>query len=130
MHGIRFNIPVFIGAQRRPPVQEADVTKCSPAAHLDRAAVLLWAVNMEGKPTVSCDMVHLRGRLVVPCAPRPACIQAYARPLVRAQDHFAAETALAAVHGHTRAFGIYPKVVVIIAAWSPFQNLERLSAIR
>src|SRR5690348_14394777 len=126
---VRFNLPVFVGAHREPPVHEVNGAESSPAAHRNRAIVLLWAINPEGELVICSQMVHLPGRLVVPTAPRPASIQADACSLVGAQDHLAAQTALAAIHWQTWAFGVYPQDVIVIAAWRTFYNLECFAAV-
>src|SRR5713101_4641533 len=63
------------------PLAKADFSVIAAAYCSGGAAFLLRAVNPIRKPVVRCDVVELRGRLIVPAAPRRAPVHADDRAL-------------------------------------------------
>jgi hypothetical protein len=67
---------------------------------------------------VSDDVIKLRGRLVVPGAPRFATIHTDRSALVRREEH------------DVRVLGIDPERVIVVAAGRAFERGPRLAAVR
>src|SRR2546423_4014458 len=82
-----------------------------------RTALLLSAAQAIRKCVVGVDVIHLRGRLVVPTAPGLAAIDGYDRPLITPEQN------------HVRIVWIDPDVLVIIAAGRAAKTCPRLSTI-
>ena len=56
------------------PIRRSNRTPISPAGDADARVVLLRAVNVVRKRVINCDMVELRGRLVILRRPRFAAV--------------------------------------------------------
>jgi hypothetical protein len=80
--------------------------------------LLLPAADAVGKRAVGAHVVELRGRLVVPAAPRLAAVDADDRPLVGGEDH------------HVGAVGVDPDPLVVVAPRRAAKGRERLPAVR
>ncbi len=69
------------------PFPDRDLAVVAPAHDTGRPALLLAAVHPIRKPPISRDVIELRGRLIVPRAPRRAAVHSHDRALVaREQD--------------------------------------------
>src|ERR1700687_1189812 len=66
----------------RKPVALHDLSVVSAAGDACRAAVLLWPVHPAWKPVICRDPIKLSCRLVVPCAPGLAAVEADRRALI------------------------------------------------
>ena len=64
------------------PFAEGDLPVVAAARHAGRAALLLAAADAIRESVVGVDVVHLRGRLVVPRAPRLAAVDGDDRALI------------------------------------------------
>ena len=64
-----------------------DGAQVAAAAGRDRAGVLLRRVHPVRIRVVDGDVIDLRGRLVVPGAPRVAAVERNGRPLIDAEEH-------------------------------------------
>src|ERR1051325_51902 len=80
-------------------------------------AVLLRTGDPVRKAKVCCDVINLRGWLVVPRAPGRCAVDSYDRPLIAADDH------------SFRIVGINPELVIIVTAGRTFDGRPSLSAI-
>src|SRR6185437_12027606 len=87
------------------------------AGHRGRAGILLRAIHTIRETVVGADVVHLRGRLVVPARPGLAAVGGDDRALVDAHD-------LA-----VRIVRIDPQLVVIIPGRVALHGQEGLAAI-
>src|SRR2546422_9698447 len=70
-----------------PPFAERDVPLIPAALDAGRAALLLPAADAIGKGVVGADVIELRGRLVVPGAPRLAAVHRDDGPLVGGDEN-------------------------------------------
>ena len=104
-------------AAGQKPVARVDVSMVAAAGNGDGAAVLLRAVNAVGKIIVGGDVIHLRGRLVIPGGPCFAAIETDGRALIDAE------------HQVVRILWVDPNLVIIVAARSAAHNLDRLAAV-
>src|SRR5581483_5001995 len=87
------------------------------APDASRAALLLAAAHAIGKRVVGGDVVHLRGGLVVPRAPRFAAVEGDDRSLIAGD-----ENGLGIV-------GIDPDVLIVVAPRRAAKARPRLAAI-
>src|ERR1700730_2377361 len=85
--------------------------------HADGAAVLLRSRHPVGKTVIGGDMVKLRGRLVVPGAPRRGSILADHRALIAGEDH------------SQWISGMDPELVIVVTAGRSFDGCPVLAAI-
>src|SRR5205807_7937922 len=88
----------------RVPVAVRDLAIVAPAVHAGGAALLLAAAHAVRERVVGVDVVELRGRLVVPGAPRHAAVQRDDGPLIGADED------------RLRVVRIDPDAVIVIAA--------------
>ena len=113
---VRRGIAVLLDACR-VPVAEGDRSVRPARRDAGRSAFLLSAAEPIGEGVVGRDVEHLRGRLVVPAAPRSAAVDRDDRALIgRDQDR-------------ARARGIDPDAVVVVAARRAAEGQEGLAAI-
>ena len=100
------------------PVAEREHALARPRADTHAAAVLLRAVEPVGEAVVRGHVIDLRGRLVVPGAPRLPAVHAHDRALVAAEHHAVA------------VLRIDPQLVIVVSARRPFDRHERLTRVR
>src|ERR1700734_2767460 len=81
MQRIGYDVAVLLGAGSIP-VALRGLTPVAAANHARRTALLLAAADPIREPPVGIYMVHLRGRLVVPRAPRGAAVHGDRRALI------------------------------------------------
>src|SRR5262249_17317539 len=86
VEGIRGDVAVLLNAYGMP-VPTHDLAVTAPAGHRGRTALLLAPINPVRELVVGDDMVELRGRLVVPCAPGLASVHRDNRPLIACKQH-------------------------------------------
>ena len=102
-------------ATHRMPFAEGDLAIVAAARHAHRSALLLAAIDVVGDAIVGDHVVELRGRLVIPGAPRAAVVHAERRALVGGE------------HNDVRVDGIDPDGVIVVAAGSAFDGREGLA---
>src|SRR4029077_2521848 len=99
------------------PVALGDGAVVAAAGDADRAALLLAAADAVRKSVSDAGVIELRGRLVVPGAPRGTAVDAYKGTLVGDEQN------------SVRVDGVDPDVLVIIAARSATNAGPRFGAI-
>src|SRR5580700_3350693 len=116
MQRIGYDVTVLLGA-RGMPVALRRLAPIAAAAHAGRAALLLAAADPIRKATVGIHVVHLRGGLVVPRAPRRTAVDRDRRTLIACEPN---DLWIARID---------PDRMIIVAAGGPLDRDERLAAI-
>src|ERR1700683_2119485 len=95
------DIAIFFSPDRMP-ITFGDFTPIATADHACGTGLLLTAADPIGEAVVGVDVIHLRGRLVVPRAPRRAVIDRDRRALIARQ------------RDDVRIVGIDPNVLIVV----------------
>ena len=100
------------------PVAEGNLAVSAATTNPGRAAFLLSAVHPIGKLIIGNDVIKLRTWLIVPAAPRLSAVDRDDRSLIAGRED------------DVGVVGIDPNGVVVVAAGTAFEYLERLAAVR
>ena len=111
------DVAVLLHADRCP-LAEGDGAVVAAALHARRARLLLPAADAIREGVVGADVVELRGRLVVPRAPRAAAVDGDDDALV------------ARVEDDVRVVRVDPEPVVVVAPGRAAQRLPRDAGVR